>query len=65
MIKTSILSLVITIAFVSCKNSEKGIDKIEIEKQYYNVLDSSSYSGITTWFSDSLMTIEGEYEEWY
>lgn len=59
------LSLFITIVFVSCKNSEKGIDKIEITKQYYNVLDTSDYSKIRYWFSDSLITLEGEYEETY
>ncbi len=63
--KILILSLFITMGFVSCKNSEKGIDKIEIAKQYYSVLDNSDYSGINAWFADSLITKEGKYEQTY
>ncbi len=63
--KIIVLSLLLTIGFISCENSEKGIDKIEIAKQYYNVLDNSDYSGISAWFSDSLITKEGKYVETY
>ena len=63
--KILMLSLCITIGFGSCKNPEKGIDKIEIAKQYFNVLDTSNYSGISAWCPDTLTTKEGEYEQTY
>lgn len=63
--KIKILSLLLSIGFISCKTAEKEIDKIEIAKKYYSVLDNSNYSGINTWFSDSLITKEGEYEQHY
>ena len=63
--KTIKLLLLLTIGFISCKTSEKEIDKVEIAKQYFNVLDNSDYSGMSEWFADSLKTIEGEYEQTY
>ena len=63
--KIIVLSLILTFGFISCKNSEKEMDKIKIAKQYYHVLDNSDYSGITAWFSDTLTTIEGEYKQTY
>ncbi len=63
--KTIVLLLLLTLGFVSCKNSEKEIDSIEIAKQYFNVLDNSDYSKMSNWFADSLTTIEGEYKQTY
>ena len=63
--KIIVLSLILIISFISCKNSEKEKVKFEIAKQYYNVLDNSDYSRITSWFSDNLTIIEGEYKQTY
>lgn len=63
--KILILLLSIAIGFTSCKNYEKEVGKIQIAKQYYKVLDNSDYSAIAGWFSDSLITKEGQYEETY
>ncbi|WP_299523716.1 hypothetical protein [Winogradskyella sp.] len=63
--KTIVLLLLLTIGFLSCKNSEKEVDKIEIVKQYFKTLDNSDYSKISDWFADSLTTIEGEYKQAY
>ena len=54
-----------TIGFISCKNSKKEIDRVEITKQYFKVLDNSDYSKISDWFADSLKTIEGEHKNTY
>lgn len=59
------LLLLFIIGFISCKNSEKEIDKLAISKQYYNVLSTSDYSRMSSWFADSLVTKEGEYEQVY
>lgn len=64
MYKSIILSL-LAIGIFSCKNSEKKIDKIEIAKQYFKVLDKSDYAAMSVWFADSLTTIEGDYEQTY
>jgi hypothetical protein len=63
--KTIVLFLLLTIGFVSCKNSEKEIARVEIAKQYFKVLDNSDYTKISDWFTDSLTTIEGEYKQTY
>jgi len=63
--KTITLLFLFTIGFISCKNSEKEIDRIEITKQYFKVLDNSDYSKMSDWFADSLKTIEGEHKNIY
>lgn len=60
--KFTVLLLLITIGIISCKNSEKEIDKLEIAKKYYEVLDKSNVSGIETLLTDSLLTKETEYD---
>lgn len=60
--KFTVLLLLITIGIISCKNSEKGIDKLEIAKKYYKILDKSDVSGIETLLTDSLLTKETEYD---
>ncbi|MEP0264285.1 hypothetical protein [Dokdonia sp.] len=60
--KIVILLLVLTIGFVSCKNSEKEIDKLEIAKHYYEVLDNSYDSEIAILLTDSILTKETEYD---
>ncbi len=60
-----VLFLTITIGFISCKTSEKEIDRVKIAKKYFKVLDNSDFSGMSDWFADSLTTIEGEYKQTY
>ena len=60
--KVTLLSLLLIIGFISCKNLEKGVDKIGIAKQYYDMLDSSEYSRITSLLTDSIITKEIDYE---
>ncbi|WP_407264571.1 hypothetical protein [Tenacibaculum maritimum] len=60
--KITVLLLLITIGIISCKNSEKEFDKLEIAKKYYKVLDKSNVSGIETLLTDSLLTKETEYD---
>ncbi|MEO1032124.1 MAG: hypothetical protein AAFX55_12000 [Bacteroidota bacterium] len=59
--KTIVLLLLLTIGFMSCKNSEKEIDKLGIAKTYYEVLDQSKVSGLEILLADSLLTKETEY----
>lgn len=63
--KTIALLLLLTIGFISCKNSEKEIDRVEIAREYFKVLDNSDYSKLSDWFPDSLKTIEGEHKNTY
>jgi len=60
--KTIILLLLLTIGFISCKNSEKEIDELVIAKKYYEILDKSNVSGIEILLTDSLLTKETEYD---
>lgn len=60
--KFKVLLLLLTIGFISCKNSEKDTDKLEIAKQYYKILDNSDHSGIEAILTDSLLTKETEYD---
>ncbi|TNJ43595.1 hypothetical protein KFZ70_00445 [Tamlana fucoidanivorans] len=60
--KFTVLLLLITIGIISCKNSEKEIDKLEIAKKYYKILDKSDVTGIETLLTDSLLTKETEYD---
>lgn len=59
--KTIVILFFLTIGFISCKNTEKEIDTLEIAKKYYEVLDTSNVSGIETLLTDSLLTKETEY----
>ena len=52
----------VTIGIISCKNSDKEIDKLEIAKNYYDILDKSNSSGIKSLLTDSLLTKETEYD---
>ena len=62
MFKFKVPLLLITLAIISCKNFEKGFDKLEIAKKYYEVLDKSNISEIETLLTDSLSTKETEYD---
>lgn len=60
-----IFTLLIIVGLASCKNSKTTISKLEIAKTYYNILDNSNTSEITTLMSDSVVVRESEdnYEE--
>ncbi|WP_461587788.1 hypothetical protein [Winogradskyella sp.] len=60
--KISALLLCLVLGIYSCKNTNQNIDKLEIAKQYYDVLDKSDISGIDTLLTDSLLTRETEYD---
>ncbi len=57
--------LLLTLGFISCKKSEKEIDKLEIAKHYYKALDNSDVSEMITLLGDSVVIRENEdnYEE--
>ncbi|MGS2740889.1 hypothetical protein [Sinomicrobium sp. M5D2P17] len=60
--KIIVLTLLLTVGLISCKNSGKETDKLDIAKQYYKVLDNSDDAGITSLLTDSLLTKESEYD---
>ncbi len=62
MSKTTLLLLLLIVGCISCKNSQKEIDKLEIAKLYYKALDNSNQSGIEALLTDSLLTKETEYD---
>ncbi|WP_179008899.1 hypothetical protein [Winogradskyella forsetii] len=59
--KSIIILLVFTITFISCKNTDKTVNKLYIAKQYYKALDQSDGAALKTMLSDSLMTTIPEY----
>ncbi len=63
--KAILISLLLAIGFISCKNSKKEINRVDIVKQYFNSLNSSDLSRISNQFSDSLKTIEGKHKNIY
>jgi len=58
--KIIVLSLFLTFGFISCRNSEKGIDKLEIAKKYYGFLNNSDDAGMITVLGDSIVIRESE-----
>ena len=60
--KIIFLSFFLAIGLISCNNSEKTIDKLEIAKDYYKALDNADDSAITLLLTDSLLTKETEYD---
>jgi len=57
-----ILSIILLIGLISCKNSEEKINNLEIAKAYYKALDKSNTSEIETLLTDSLLTKETGYD---
>ena len=60
--KIVVLLFLIAIGFISCKNSEKEIGKLEIAKQYYKALDNSDSAVMNILLTDSLLTKETDYD---
>ena len=54
--------LCVAIGIIACKNPKREIDKLQIARSYYEVLDKSNVSGIETLLADSLLTKETEYD---
>lgn len=50
------------IGFLSCQVSKEKIDKLEIAKQYYKVLDNSDTSQIVSLINDSIVIRETEHD---
>jgi len=59
--RTVILSLLLIIGFISCKTSEREINRLEIAKNYYKALNSSDNLKMALLLTDSLVTKETEY----
>ena len=57
-----IISLILLVGLVSCKNSEGAIDKLEIAKEYFAALDESNSSKMRELVTDSLITTIPEYK---
>jgi hypothetical protein len=60
--KTTVLLLLLTIGLISCKNSEKEFDKLEIAEKYFVALDESNSSKMKGLLTDSLITTIPKYE---
>lgn len=60
--KPLLLSFLLLMGFVSCKNTETKIDKLEIATNYYAALDSSDATAIAHLLTDSLVTKETQYD---
>lgn len=56
-----IISLILLIGLVSCKNSEKTIDKLQIAEKYFVALDKSNSSKMKDLLTDSLITMVPKY----
>ena len=63
--KFKILLLLITIGIISCKNSEKEIDKLEIAKEFYIAIDNSNPLKTTELITERFTTIDDEFEQKY
>ncbi len=63
--KIIVLLFFSTIGFVSCKNAEKQIDKIEIAKKFYVAIDNSNPSEMTELITGNFTTIDDGFEQNY
>ena len=57
-----IISLILLVGLVSCKNSEKTIDKLQIAENYFVALDESNSAKMQDLLADSLITTIPKYE---
>lgn len=57
-----IISLILSLGLVSCKSSEKTIDKLQIAEKYFLALDESNSSKMKELVMDNLITEIPEYE---
>ncbi len=57
-----IMSFALLVGLISCKNSEKTSDKLEIAEKYFVALDKSNSSEINDLLADSLVTTIPKYD---
>ena len=57
-----IISLILLVGLISCKNPEKTIDKLQIAKNYFVALDESNSAKMEDLLADSLITTIPKYE---
>lgn len=62
--KILVLMVLVTVLGVSCKKQTK-VDRLEIAKEYYRVLDSSDEVALMPLLADSILTKETEYNYEY
>ena len=60
--KLLLFSLFLLLTVVGYKNTKTDIDPLHLAKQYYNILDASDDIQIEGLLTDSLLTIESEYD---
>ncbi|WP_338731391.1 hypothetical protein [Mangrovimonas cancribranchiae] len=63
--KFTVLLLLITIGIISCKNSGKEIDKLEIAKEFYIAIDNSNPLKTTELITEKFTTIDDGFEQKY
>ncbi|NAS11956.1 hypothetical protein [Poritiphilus flavus] len=59
--KIFFLTLLLLTGFISCKDTKKGTDHIEIVKNYYQALDESNFNKLSPLIADSFSSRELEY----
>ncbi|MCA0132749.1 hypothetical protein [Winogradskyella alexanderae] len=57
-----IISLVLLVGFVSCKNAEKAVDKLKMAENYFEALNASNSSKMKDVLADSLIITIPKYE---
>ncbi|WP_394751272.1 hypothetical protein [Spongiimicrobium salis] len=60
--RIGILLCFLILGCMSCKNTKKEIDKLELAKRYYEALDTSDRMEMAKLLTDSLLTRETEYD---
>jgi hypothetical protein len=63
--KSIILLLLLTIWIFSCKNSEKGFDKLDIAKKFYIAIDNSNPSKTKELITENFTTKDDGFEQKY
>lgn len=63
--KIIILLLIFTFGFVSCKKTEKPVNKLKIAKQFYETLDNSDSSKFNSLLAEHLTTVDDGFEKAY
>jgi hypothetical protein len=63
--KLTVLILFIAIGIISCKNPEKGLDKLEIAKNFYAAIENSNPSKITELITEVFTTVDDGFEQEY
>ena len=59
----TIAALLISISIAGCNTPVKEGDQLKITDRYFDALNHSDHSKLKTWLADSIITIEGNYEQ--